>query len=359
MKTFVCSLMLAIVAFGATLVYAQEPQPVPVPPPTVQEPPDWLPFGSVGELQAYAWERVSSISLWAGSSSSIRADGDEPYMRLDYNPAGGVANVDEILGLIGAQDIKLEVLHTENSISLYGGLYSQDGHELFWGGSSSAVVLPRTTVELELQMGDWVWNQLASIRGFYIVERDAKGNPVRYYNSDRWQVDSAAGGFYFPAYFAGKSGEIVITLSDGHQVAYSLNNGKRVIPTKVQVVGGKVSVWGTRTFVGQHVYLEVGKEELEKNVNPLCQVTVPSDGYVDFAAWIGDWKGSGGLEYASYVRVWAVGQRAGEWMEITTGTYLPLKLGKGLYWAEYWFKSGFGRTKNRFNPPYNDGGGRG
>lgn len=343
-----------------SVVYAQEPQPVPVTPPTVQEPPDWLPFGSVGELQAYAWERVSSISLWAGSSSSIHANvGEEPYMRLDYNPAGGVANVDEILGLIGAQDIKLEVLHTENSISLYGGLYSQDGHELFWGGSSSAVVLPRTTVELELQMGDWVWNQLASIRGFYIVERDAKGNPVRYYNSERWQVDPAAGGFYFPAYFAGKSGEIVITLSDGHQVAYSLNNGKRLTPANVQV-GGKVSVLGTRTFVGQTAYLEVGKEEFEQNVNPLCQVTVPSDGYVNFAAWTGDWKGSGGLEYASHVRVWAVGQRAGEWMEITTGTYLPLKLGKGVYWSEYWFKSGFGRVKNQFYPPYNtDGGGKG
>jgi len=328
-----------------------------------------LPIGSVAELQAYAWEHVANISEYGWASSSINATtNNKTSVWLAYSPTNGLVDVEEIFGIIESQQLLLSVLNASDTVSLGAGLYDKNNNNLFYSQWASAPINPPSkggvssnSLDLMLEMSDRIFVESGDALWFRIVERDEKGNPIRYYYPDQYGVQN--GGIFIPAYFAGKLGEVIITKQDGTETAFSLSSGNKMRTMDVALSSGKVSALGTRTFRNNtEVYVEISGEELLRNINPLSQLVVEKRGWYYFAAWlVGPNKGDSVQEYASSVKIWSQGQQsttAKTYVIANPPHYVPVFLEPGRYWVEYSFGSGFGKTKNQFYPPY-DGGGKG
>jgi len=146
------------------------------------------------------------------------------------------------------------------------------------------------TLDLVFNLGDSAWLKFNNAVGFRIVERDTNNVPIRYWYSQQYDVNN--GMIRFPLYFSEKNGEVVVQLTDGREIAYSLQNrGKMITPTTVLLNVGNVSALGMRTFRDTNlVYVVVSEEEFTKNINPLSQLVVTESGWIQFSSWINDPK---------------------------------------------------------------------
>jgi hypothetical protein len=322
---------------------------------------------SMDDLQARAWESVANIDVYGWASSFINATtNDKSGVNFPYSPAAGVVDVDEVFTLIQEQRLQFSVLYPSDTISLGAALYDKNWNNLFYGNSSGKINPPengvsKNTLDIVLNMNDSTLLQFDNAVGFYIVERDAAGNPVRYYYSREWDIQN--GWIRFPNYFSEKGGEIVVRLADGTEVAYGLGNrGQRIVPTTVLLKAGEVSALGTRTFRNTNtVYVEVSPKEFDKNINPLSRLVVGGEkpSWHNFAAWLTDQSQSDSriMEYASTVLVWRYGQLSStaKPLEIKNPPYyVPIFLEPGHYWVKFSFKSGW-PYGNQFYPPYQGG----
>lgn len=321
--------------------------------------PETLPISDATDLRAYAWEQVSQIGINGRAASSINSTTNvQSDLWVQYPRPNGVVDVDEILNLIREQQLVLSVLYPSDSLSLWVNLYDAEGNNLFYGYTQGDINPPkngvsRNTLFVVLDMNSVISIPFGAAQRFQIVERDASGNPIRYYSSQEWDVYN--GKIRFPAYFANKLGEMKVTLNDGTEVAYNLSGGKKITPTDVQVLIGNVSALGTRTFRGAlAVFVEVSDEELKKNINPLSQLVNP-DGMIYFGSSITRWNGySHYRELASSVHIWPQGQPSStaQVIQIPPMGYTRLWFpGKGRYWVKFKFPSGW-PTENQFSPPY-------
>lgn len=369
--------MLAAIAMVALLVSTSvltNAQTTPVPPSSggggggssLSDLPDQLPIGSVADLEAYAWEHPTYISMSSWASSSINATTNvKSSVWIPISRTNGVPNVDEIFGIIKAQQLLLAVLYPSDTITLGVNLYDKDYNNLFYSYSSAGINPPedkvsKNVLDVVLNVNSSAFLRMSNVSWFYIVERDENNNPIRYWYPSEYEIQN--GGIQFPFYFAGKLGEVIVTLNDGTQVAYSLNGGNKMSTLTVQLSVGNVSALGTRTFRGTNViYIEVTREESEQGINPLCQFVNTEKGWNAFAAWRMDPDTGQVAEYASAVHIWLKGKPSSSTKpaEITDpARYVPVFLDSGSYWIKYIFKSGYGRNDHRFYPPY-QGGGRG
>lgn len=320
----------------------------------------------IGDYQAMAWEKIANISVGTWASSSINATtNDRSSVWLQYQPKAGVVDIDEVLDIIRSQRLSLDVLYTSDMVGLSANLYGTNGLGLLGGGTSMPINKPgddgvaRNTLDVTLNLDDSIWLQFTNAVWYRIVERDANGNPIRAYYPSQYDIQN--GMIRYPGYFASKNGELIVTLSDGTEVAYSLGGGGQIIPTQVAVTVGNVSATGFRTFRNTNtVYVAVTPEEYGRNINPLAQfVNTEGTDWVYAAAWFTNYDGS--VEFADTVSVWPQGQPSSTAMQfkITTPVhYVPLYLG-GRNWIKFGFASGFGETQNQFPPPYQGGGGVG
>lgn len=322
--------------------------------------PDRLPISDATDIQAYAWDQLSQIGMWGWAESAINSSTNlKSGVWIDYPRTNGVVDVEEVFGIIKAQQLLLSVLYPSDKISLQVGLYSKDAN-LFYSYSSGPITSPengvsKNTLDVVLEMSSEISFPFVGAQWFEIVERDGNGNPIRYYSSRDYDVQN--GNLRFPAYFAKKNGEIRVAFCDGTEVAYSLNGGKKIIPTAVEIGVGKVSAFGTRTFRNTNaVYLEVSKEESDKNVNPLSQFTTEG-GEIKFAAWrpvVSDKQSTAQAEIATAVLIWHQGQPSSTALRVEIGSpnYIAIvPLNNGRYWVKFEWSSGwpFG---NQFSPPY-------
>ena len=337
----------------------------PVTPPTVAIP-DSLPMiGSVAEIQAYAWEHVAQIGVQGWAQSSIHAKtNDVSNVWLNYAPTNGLVDVEEIFDIVKAQRLTLSVLYPSDTVSMGSYLYDQAGNYLFGANNSGAINPPvngmsMNTIDLRYEMNDRIVVPFPDVQWYYIVERDANGNAIRYWSPSEWDLRN--GGFTFPGYFAGKNGEIVITRLDGTQVAYGLGNGgQRIMPISVGLQAGNVSALGFRTVRNNMVVnIEITGEELQRNINPLTQFIFEGEKDVDLAyfnASLKDPATSQVTEVASTVHIWRMGQPSSTGVDVNAQTWTRLE--RGRYWVKFNFRSGFGQSQNQFQPPYQDGGGK-
>lgn len=352
--------------------------------------PDRLPIGDVAELQAYAWEQVANISMYSWASSAIRSTTNvKSDVWIPYKTkVDGALDVGEIFGIIKAQSLVLSVLYPSDRIQLGAGLYDNDGNNLFYSYESSDISPPqngisKNVLDVMFNMSSEIWIPIGAASWFRIVERDADGNDIRYYSSREYDVRN--GKIRFPAYFAKKGGELIVSLRDGTEVAYSLNGGKRIVPTTVKIGVGSVSSVGTRTFRIDHttqgcgsgpfstitgelcpnnVFVAVSSEESERNINPLSQLVYTGSEEVNFAAWrlVSDNGETASSEKASAVKIWHQGQSPSTALGVGIGSpnsYVSVPLEAGRYWVKFEFASGW-PTGNQFYPPYQyDDGGKG
>lgn len=332
--------------------------------------PKQLPIGSVAELEAAFWERVGNISMYSYASSAIRSTtNDQTSVYLDYTPTNGVVDVEEIFSIIRVQKLVLNVLYPSDKVTLGVNLQDREGYPLFYSYSSARINPPKeglsfNVLDVLLEMDGSAWLTFCNVSWFYIVERDQFNNPVRYYSPPEYGVQGCR--LLFPAYFAGKHGEMVVSLKDGTQVAYSLDRGFRMPTIPVLLGVGKVSAVGTRTIHGNldgpydKAYLEIQGDEVRKNINPLTQFVKPKDGLVYLAAWVRDPDTREIREYASSVFVWFQGKSSSSATEVKippSQPYVAMNLPTSRYWIRYEFPT-YARGVNQFYPPY-DGGGKG
>ena len=127
-------------------------------------------------------------------------------------------------------------------------------------------------LDLEFNAVERFKMSFAGVQSYYFVERDAAGNPTLFYSSQDYDVQNDGIANY--GYFSGKTGELVVTLTNGIQVAYSTggkNAGQRILPFQAEVGVGNVSGFGYRGCRGNSVYVQVTSKEEAKNKNPLAQ----------------------------------------------------------------------------------------
>ncbi|KKS33520.1 MAG: hypothetical protein UU95_C0029G0015 [Parcubacteria group bacterium GW2011_GWC2_42_12] len=339
-------------------------------PPTLSVP-NQLPI-SMDDLQARAWESVANIDVYGWASSYINATtNNRSGVNFPYSPTAGVVDVDEIFALIKEQRLQLSVLYQSDAIILGTALYDRNWNNLFYGNSSGKINPPqngvsKNTLDIVLNMSNNTWLQFANAAYFRIVERDADGNPVRYYYAREYDIQN--GMIRFPNYFSERGGEIIVGLKDGTEVAYGLGNGgQRIIPTTVLLTAGKVSAKGVRTF-RHDLFVIVGltKEEYDQNISPLSQLVVDGEkpSLKFFAAWYYDPKEPKNALYASAVHLWPVGKLSTEpskenfWFKIVDPTQsLQIYLAPGRYWVKFYFDGW--PIGNQFYPPWQDSGGGG
>lgn len=326
---------------------------------TSQVTPAQLPIADVNDLQAYAWEHVAWINVSGFSWSAINSSTNvKSYVSVPY-PRDQGANVEYVLSVIKQQKLALSVLYPSESFNLYVEVNDEAGNNLFYGKDGAQIATPqngisRNTINMVLQMNPNISIDFPGAQWFQIVERDAAGNAIRYYYSREWEVYN--GKLLFPAYFAKKFGELIVTLTDGTQVAYALNGGKQIVPTTVEIGIGNVSVLGTRTLRETNVvFIEISEEELKQNVNPLVQFVNYTDGWVYLAARIR--LPNGQIEYAESVSIWQQGSppSTAEIINIPWGCYTPRPRLLGPNWIKFQFRNFPG---DRFGPPYEGEGGQ-
>lgn len=333
-------------------------------PPTLAVP-DQLPI-SMDDLQARAWESVAQIGVYGQVESSIRATtNDQQQVWLPYEPMTGVVDIEEIFAIVKAQKLQFNVLYPNNSIGLGSGLYDKDGNNLIYANAWGNINPPENgvsenTLDLEYNMNDSVWIPFTNATYFRIVERDANGNPVRYYHSSQYDVQN--GMIRFFAYFSDKGGEIIVGLEDGTEVAYGLGNrGQRIIPTTVLLSIGNVSALGTRTFrtpmLGYNlVEVLIKPKEFEQNINPLSQLIVggEKEAQIYFVAY---WINAVGEEsFATSVHVWRQGQPSSSGMQYKidpSSHTMRDYFAPGHYWVKFTFDGW--PIGNQFYPPWQGG----
>ena len=365
--------MMAMLAVSTLSVKAQTPvtsTPVPICPVgyicvgVSNTPPDQLPIGSIEDLQAYAWEQVVYISMDGLASSKINGKDDSSYAWMKYPKTNGIVDLLEIFGIVKEQKIVLNVLYSTDTAELEANLYDVNGDPLFNSYASANINPPvdgvsRNTLDVSFEMDQNVQINLPGVSWFYIVERDAKGNPIRYYNSDEYSTGN--GWFRYPAYFAGKGGEIVLTMTDGTQVAYGLNGGKKLSTTSVKIDVGNVSAKGARTFVvtNDFVFLQITEEESVENINPLCWVNIPGDTnkWVYFGATRKVSEKDDGtqtMQLATSVGIWSQGKMSNTGMQykILPSAYcVPVYMSPGRYLVKFGLDGW--PVGNQYYPPYN------
>lgn len=382
MKTKILISLTGIVALLASIVITNA-QTVPVPPPisqtntgeennqTVSAVPDSLPIGSVAERQADAWERVSQIHVGSAAQSIINGFTNHvSYVSIDYKPFL-IPDPNEIFGIVRTQQLVLDVLYPSQDISLGSWLFDKHGNNLFYAQSQAPINPPlngvsKNILDITFELSDYSFIPFPNVDYYYIVERDNNGNAIRFWNAREYEQGN--NGIMYPNYFSGKKGEIVITLIDGTQVAYSnSDHGRKIKTTQVNVDIGNISALGLRTLGGTNrVVIEVTAEEFKRHINPAIRFVFKggliNSGWADFNCWLYN-SVTGQVEYASSVDIWPQGQPSstGQRAIISLpgqGTSTPLKEGVA-YWAKFNFVSGFGQIKNQFNPPYQYEGGKG
>ncbi len=332
--------------------------------------PDRLPIGDATDINANFWEQVSQIGIFGWASSRINSTNN---LRSDawitYSPSNGVVDVEEVFGIIKTNQLTLSVLYPSDMVNLQVGLYNKDGDNLFYGCSGSPIVPPRNGVSsnwlnVVLEMNSESWIPFGDVRWFEIIERDENNNPVRYYSSQKW--DMWNGKIRFPNYFAKKFGEIRVTLCDGTEVAYRLDNGKQMTPTAVVMAVGNVSALGTRTFRDTNrVHIVVSLQESDREINPVVQYFVP---VTIEKATISGFRivSDGGDGVASIAQIpsgafiWRYGSPSStaQWAEMVNRSSVVVPVEPGQC---YWVKLSFDEWPigNQFNPPYQYNGGGG
>lgn len=316
--------------------------PVPVTPQT-------LPIGSVAEAVSYAWESMRYISMNAWTKSTINTTTSKPSVWLEYQGRGGFVDIQEVLGTISGQHLYLSTLYSNDTASVQLSLYDTNGQNLFYGGTSS--VLPENgqavVVNVQLDVNPEINVPFPGAQWYYIVERDEAGNAVRYYYPHGSQQRN--GNINFPLYFAGKLGEMVVTMQDGTQVAYSLNGGRRIVPNNLEVAVNVTTVGMRVVNDSSQLSVVTTEDEYSMGINPLIQYTTPSARTLTCKAM----TSSG--EYATSVKFWRQGSSHGYTYFTSRPDHLILiHMPDGRYWAQFNYPSGYGNKDYRFNNPPHD-----
>jgi len=325
-------------------------------------PPASLPL-SLNALQAYAWEQTEFVESQAWSSGSINGAGDTNYIYLAYSKTNGMVNERDVMKAIANTRLSISVLYSNDNVGFSAGVFDEYGYELFWGSAGGPLAPSSGPVStnifpVKMRMNDQIWFTLTNVSYAYIVERDDNGNVIRYYYPYMYSLGNGVVRLLYPAYFGDKAGELILTLPDGTQVAYSLKTNKKIIPTEAYVSASSVMAPGNYYFENTNIVMvPVSQDEYDQQMAPLVQyvnsTTVSNLTFFSSSLPTG--------ETQTIIRIWQQGTDPANAIEVpaSKGPWSAALVGPGYWWVEFRYPSNFGIDSNQYYPPYDNGGGGG
>lgn len=301
--------------------------------------PEVLPIQSVRQLRIYALGQVSWVQSQAWAPTS-------------YNPVGDYIDVEVFDGDINTALVKaashgfsLFLANLNDPVDLHCSLYGSDGFQYFWAASQSHIDGGRFHGELKLQMSAHIPIFVGvGLEYARVIERDEFGNVVA---MDYLQTfgDSEKGWLWFPAYYAGISGEILLGYKDGSTVAYDIRSGGAISFT---YVGGnsEIGVRGTTFYRNpESINILVDSKDFGLGVGTLAQVINDTSGNITIKvrAQLPD----GELFSGVIVRTNAFGPIFGTAKRQGDSGTVQVKVPKGTSWIEFTYPSGFGDKEFR------------
>jgi|GEM_PF-2581003 len=312
-----------------------------------------LPIGSIAELKAWALEQSRHIhsGVWAITSTTTGTNTVTSYSRVLSNGL----DVIEDLKYVNNLQFTMNIHNLQDRIEFHSSIEDSEGWSLFYGNGSSRIFLisgkyVTDHVRLDLRMSEYVPIPVENAQWAAIRERDENGNVISYYNVSVFNsgnYETSKSRLYFPAYFAGRSGELVVGFKDGSEKFFELQNGKK-LPTQRVVGQLSVQVPGVIGLRDTNaVYIAVSREDYRENRGTTVQLTLTQATAVAFASWL-----PGTNEEMAYaVRIRASGSsKTQEYKIIEPTYYVPVALDAGRYYITFRFRSGFG--KDEYIRPY-------
>lgn len=347
-------LLLAILVVFCSLATptAHTQEAPPVPSSENLETLDSLPISSIPELRAWALEQIRNIYSSAWSPTSV------PGSNTLTQVSGHVDGVDVIEDIkwLNSLKFRLDVHNQDEGIQFYISFENNDGWSLFYANGSSLRYYISATGELntlpvglELRMNNFIPIPVSGVESAYIIERDNLGNIVNQRSVSIFSSGNGISGnrsIYFPAYFAGKNGELIVGFSDSTRRVYSLQNGRSLPKQRVKSslnasIAGVIGLKDTNV-----VYVAVSQKDYDEGRNTTVQLTLSEDTEVYLASWLPNTD----IEKAYAVRIRPVGMSEIRTFSISAPNYyVPVQLRAGKYWVTFKFGSRFG--EHEYTPP--------
>lgn len=302
--------------------------------------PETLPIQSARQLRIYAFSQTAWVQPHAWAPTSHNPNGD--YVDIE------VVDGDVSAALVKAANHEYNLLlaNLNDPVELNCYLYGADGFQYFWANSQAYIDGGLYFhAELKLQMSSHI--PLFVGRGLdygRIVERDEYGNVT---STQYLQTfgDSAKGYIWFPAYYAGARGEILLGYNDGSTVAFDIRSGG-VIP--FTWVGGNadISVRGTSFFRNPDaINILVDSQDFERGIGTVAQVINSNTG--NLTVKVRSQLPNGELFSGVVVRTNAFGPIFSATKRQGDNVTIQIKVPSGISWLEFVYPSGFGDTELR------------
>jgi hypothetical protein len=324
---------------------------------TAQTAPSNLPL-SLNAARAYAIEQTAYIQASAWTSSTIQTKSTTNSVYLPYSKTNGYVNMRDVLNKIGKIRLQLSNLYTNSSVGFNAATYDKDGYPLLNGYASGPLGSPApngvstNVFPMELRLGDMVWITVTNASYAYIAQRDQYGNVTNYFNVNINQYANGIGKMPYYLFFAGKNGELVLTMNDGNQTAYNLVNGKKIEPKTAVVAASTVTAPGYYYAENTNqVWINVTDQEYNEKLSPILEYVNTTGTNINLLVGAGLPTG----ETDALLRTWKQGVQPtdADWSKpLSDSSWAIISVPPGYWWVEFKFTSGFGEDQ-QFYQPYN------
>lgn len=257
-----------------------------------------LPIQSVAALRAYAIEQIANVSAYIWSQSQVYNNNTTSSFWSVYGPNPNGTDLSEVYGLVSSHPLNMEVSGTNDWCYTQTGFYNQDGDNLFYGSRSFKTAIPvcpigytcvsQNPFDITMNMSQTIPIYMINVNYVRILERDENGNIVRDYSARLGgeKGDARVRKVYFPAYFAGKKGEVIVQYWDGQTSSSKVFGLSTGLEQPTTPVAGTITakIKDVLAFKNQDVTIRIPSNP--QGINPTIQVVFTTNQVAAFSAFV-------------------------------------------------------------------------